>query len=548
MPEQITVGELTARFLEACGVDTAFGVISIHNMPILDAFGRRNTIRFVPSRGEAGAVNMADAFARVRGHLGVAITSTGTAAGNAAGAMVEAQTAGTPVLHLTGQIERAYLDKHWSYIHEANDQPTMLKAISKAFFRVWSPETALGVLQEAVRTALTAPTGPVSVEIPIDVQEALIDIPAHIAPVPLSIAQADPAALDAMAEMLARAKRPLLWAGGGARHAAEEIKALADLGFTVVTSVQGRGVLPEDDTRTLGAFNLSPPVESFYAGCDALLVVGSRLRGNETLKYTLKLPKPMLQIDADPMAHGRGYTADLFLTADAKPALAGLAARLKGKLKVADSFAQDASAARDEAEAQLRKGLGPYEKLVDALQKAVPRDYLWVRDVTVSNSTWGNRMLKLFDPRNGVHALGGGIGMGAAMGVGAAIGSRGRKTVVLSGDGGLMLCVGELATAAQEQADMLLIVMNDRGYGVIRNIQDAKFGGRKYFVDLHTPSFPDLARSLGWRHILLNDIAKAESTIDQAMAESGPRMLEVDMVAIGPYASAFAGPPVRKAS
>uniref|UniRef100_UPI00313783A6 thiamine pyrophosphate-dependent enzyme n=1 Tax=Ferrovibrio terrae TaxID=2594003 RepID=UPI00313783A6 len=201
-----------------------------------------------------------------------------------------------------------------------------------------------------------------------------------------------------------------------------------------------------------------------------------------------------------------------------------------------------------EAEAQLRKGLGPYEKLVDALQKAVPRDYLWVRDVTVSNSTWGNRMLKLFDPRNGVHALGGGIGMGAAMGVGAAIGSRGRKTVVLSGDGGLMLCVGELATAAQEQADMLLIVMNDRGYGVIRNIQDAKFGGRKYFVDLHTPSFPDLARSLGWKHMLLNDIAKADSTIAQAMAESGPRMLEVDMVAIGPYATAFAGPPVRKAS
>jgi acetolactate synthase-1/2/3 large subunit len=548
MSEQITVGELAARFLESCGVDTAFGVISIHNMPILDAFGRRNTIRFVPSRGEAGAVNMADAFARVRGHLGVAITSTGTAAGNAAGAMVEAQTAGTPVLHLTGQIERAYLDKRWSYIHEATDQPTMLKAVSKAFFRVWSPETALGVLQEAVRTALTAPTGPVSVEIPIDVQEALIDLPAHIAPVPLSIAQPDPGALDAMAEVLAKARRPLLWAGGGARHAADEIKALADLGFTVVTSVQGRGVLPEDDARTLGAFNLSPPVENFYAGCDALLVVGSRLRGNETLKYTLKLPKPMLQIDADPQAHGRGYTADLFLAADAKPALAGLAARLKGKLKVADSFARDAKAARNEAEAQLRKGLGPYEKLVDALQKAVPRDYLWVRDVTVSNSTWGNRMLKLFDPRNGVHALGGGIGMGAAMGVGAAIGSRGRKTVVLSGDGGLMLCVGELATAAQEQADMLLIVMNDRGYGVIRNIQDAKFGGRKYFVDLHTPSFPDLARSLGWKHMLLNDIAKADSTIAQAMAESGPRMLEVDMVAIGPYATAFAGPPVRKAS
>src|SRR3546814_539878 len=214
MPEQITVGELTARFLEACGVDTAFGVISIHNMPILDAFGRRNTIRFVPSRGEAGAVNMADAWARVRGQLGVAITSTGTAAGNAAGAMVEAQTAGTPLLHLTGQIERPYLDRRWSYIHEATDQPGMLKAVSKAYFRIWSPETALGVLQEAARVALSAPSGPVSVEIPIDVQEALVDLPASIAPLPLLVGPPDAAALDAFAEILAKAKRPIIWAGG----------------------------------------------------------------------------------------------------------------------------------------------------------------------------------------------------------------------------------------------------------------------------------------------------------------------------------------------
>ncbi|WP_370151851.1 thiamine pyrophosphate-binding protein [Ferrovibrio sp.] len=548
MSEQITVGELTARFLEACGVDTAFGVISIHNMPILDAFGQRNTIRFVPSRGEAGAVCMADAFARVRGGLGVAITSTGTAAGNAAGAMVEAQTAGTPLLHLTGQIERPYLDRRWSYIHEAVDQPGMLKAVSKAFFRVWSPESALGVLQDAVRTALTAPAGPVSVEIPIDVQEALVDVPARIAPLPVAALQPDPKALDAMADLLVRARRPVIWAGGGARHAGAEIRQLADMGFTVVTSVQGRGILPEDDRRTLGAFNISPPVEAFYAGCDAMLVVGSRLRGNETLKYSLRLPRPLLQIDADPQAEGRGYKADCFVAGDARLALAGLVTRLQSRINIEAGFPEAAGKARDEAEKQLRKGLGPYEALVDALQDAVPRDYVWVRDVTVSNSTWGNRLLKLFDARNGVHALGGGIGMGAAMGIGAAVAASGRKTVVLSGDGGLMLNLGELATAAQEQVDLLLIVMNDRGYGVIRNIQDARFGGRKYYVDLHTPAFADLARSLGWRHTLLADPGQAREVFGRVIAETGPRMIEVDMLAIGPYASAFAGPPVRKAS
>ncbi len=111
VPASAVVGDVVAAFLEACGVRIAFGVISIHNMPILDAVARRGAIRFVPSRGEAGAVNMADAGARVTGSLGVAVTSTGTAAGNAAGARVEAQTAGTPLLHLTGQIEVPYLDR-----------------------------------------------------------------------------------------------------------------------------------------------------------------------------------------------------------------------------------------------------------------------------------------------------------------------------------------------------------------------------------------------------------------------------------------------------
>ncbi|MGH7003105.1 MAG: thiamine pyrophosphate-binding protein, partial [Alphaproteobacteria bacterium] len=112
-----TVGDLVAAFLEEAGVTTAFGVISIHNMPILDAFARRNRIRFVPARGEAGALNMADAYARVSGGLGVGITSTGVGAGNAAGSMVEALTAGTPVLHLTGQVELSYIDRGRAYIH-----------------------------------------------------------------------------------------------------------------------------------------------------------------------------------------------------------------------------------------------------------------------------------------------------------------------------------------------------------------------------------------------------------------------------------------------
>ncbi|WP_033941400.1 thiamine pyrophosphate-binding protein, partial [Pseudomonas aeruginosa] len=131
--------------------------------------------------------NMADAYARTSGGLGVCLTSTGTAAGNAAGALVEALTAGTPLLHLTGQIETPYLDRSLAYIHEAPDQLSMLKAISKAAFRVRSVDTAISTLKLAVQTALTAPAGPVSVEIPIDIQSALINLPADLSPLPVPV-------------------------------------------------------------------------------------------------------------------------------------------------------------------------------------------------------------------------------------------------------------------------------------------------------------------------------------------------------------------------
>ena len=542
--QKITVGELVAAFLERCGVACAFGVISIHNMPILDAFGRRGVIRYVPARGEAGALNMADAHARVSGGLGVAVTSTGTAAGNAAGAMVEALTAGTPVLHLTGQIEVPYLDRDLAYIHEAPRQLEMLRAVSKAAFRVWSADDALPVLREAVRTAFTAPAGPVSVEIPIDVQQALIDLPADLDPLPVPVAQPDPAALDALADALATARRPLIWAGGGARGASAEIARLAAMGIGVVTSVQGRGVLPEDHPMYLGAYNLYPAVEAFYQRCDAMLVVGSRLRSNETLTYKLKLPQTLYRIDADARGGNRNYRSRQFVAADARLALAGLADRLQGRMNIDADFATDLARTREAAVKLVRDGLGPYAGLVDALQTAAGRDFVWVRDVTVSNSTWGNRALRINGPRDGVHALGGGIGQGLPMGIGAALAAGKRRTFILCGDGGLQLSLAELSSFVQERPNAVLVVMNDGGYGVIKNIQDALYGGRRHCVEILTPDFAGLARSIGLAH---RRVSRIEDAADALQVE-GPAMVEIDMKAIGPFAAAFAGPPVRKAA
>ncbi len=533
-----TVGEAVVACLERLQVSAAFGVVSIHNMPILDALHRRGRLRFVPARGEAGALSMADAYARARGGLGVAITSTGTAAGNAAGGLVEALAAGTPLLHLTGQIDSPYLDRDLGFLHEARDQLGMLKAVSKAAFRLQSAEETYEVLDRAVKAALTPPTGPVSVEIPIDVQQAQAPPPTAPGLVP---GIATPS-VDALAERLSGARRPLLWLGGGARHAGQAVRKLLDLGFAAVTSVQGRGVMPEDDPRCLGAFALA--CEDFLQSCDALLVAGSRLRSNETLAYRLKLPRPLYRIDAEASRAEHPYPADLFLAGEAGAALEALAQRLSG-LRVDPAFAGDVRAARAAAEAQARAALGPYAALVDELQRLAGHDFIWVRDVTLSNSMWGNRLLRLRGPRDGVHAVGGGIGLGLPMAIGASIGS-GRKTVCLAGDGGLQLSLGELATLVQEKADVLLVLMNDRGYGVIRNVWDAQYGGRRAYTDLHTPDFARLAGALGLEHRRVQKAGEFAPVLREAFARRGPIMVEVDMLAVGPYAAAFAGPPVRK--
>ncbi|WP_296254267.1 MULTISPECIES: thiamine pyrophosphate-binding protein [unclassified Pseudomonas] len=544
---QVTVGAAITAFLEQCDVKAAFGVISIHNMPILDAIAVRGNIRFVMARGEAGATNMADAYARTSGRLGVCLTSTGTAAGNAAGAMVEALTAGTPLLHITGQIETLYLDQDVAYIHEARDQLAMLKAVSKAAFRVRSVETALSTIKLAVQTALTAPTGPVSVEIPIDIQSTFITLPADLAPLQVPVAIPSAEALDQLAERMLHAKRPLLWLGGGARHAGKAVKRLLEMGVGVVTSTQGRGVVNEDDERCLGAFSQSRLVETFMQSCDALLIAGSRLRSNETFKYTLKLPARTMRIDANPAIEGRSYSSDLFVCGDSALALDGLADRLAGRLQANRQFLAELKEVRAKARAALVADLGPYSVMVQQLQNLTGRNFSWVRDVTLSNSIWGNRLLNLYHPQAGVHALGGGIGQGLAMGIGAGIAAAEydarRKVFVLAGDGGFILNLGELATLVQEKANVVIVLMNDQRYGVIRNIQDAIYGARHAYVELHTPDYTQLAESMGIRHGMVSDLKDFGRILENAFSQPGPFLLEVDMLTVGSFATHFAGPP-----
>jgi acetolactate synthase I/II/III large subunit len=541
------VGDLVARFLAEIGVTTVFGVISIHNMPILDAIHRQQRIRFVPARGEAGAMNMADAYARVSNSLGVVITSTGTAAGNSAGGQVEALTAGSPLLHITTQVDRPFMDRDRAAIHDVPRQAAMLQAISKAYYRIWDAHGALGTLMAAASAALSAPRGPVSIELPVDVQRELAAIPKRVSLSRASVVHPT-AQVEALADLVRAAKRPMLWLGGGAREAGAAATELVERGFCAVTSTNGRAVVSEQHPRSLGAFNMTPQAQAIYRRADLMIVVGSRLRGNESLNNQMVLPRPLVQIDAEPSQGGRNYPVDLFIHGEARPVLEELAAMLPKELNVEPGFGHEVSVARASSEGALREQLGPYNVVADALLERVGEGgHPFVRDVTISNSTFGNRYVALAAPNLGVHALGGGIGQGIAMAVGAAMASPDRKTIALIGDGGTMVNLSEFLTAVEEKAEIVFVLMNDKAYGVIRNIQDAQYRSRYAYSALRTPDFAHLAASLGLPHQRIARVEDFAATLDAALAAPGPRLLEVDMVAIGPFGKSFSGPPAGAA-
>jgi acetolactate synthase-1/2/3 large subunit len=533
-----SVGDLVAEFIERCNVDTVFGIVSIHNLPMLDAIGRRNAVRFVMARGETGAAHMADGFARATGGLGVVFSSTGPGAANAVPGLVEARFASSPVLHITGDIATKYSGRDVGAVHGIPDQPGMLGAVSKAAFRVKAANEAFAVLARAASLAMTEPRGPVSVEIPIDLQSAKLPRPGSLdffdLPAPSDMTPSQ-GAMDELSRRVALARRPMLWLGAGARLAGDQVRRLLDLGFGMVTSWAGRGVVPEDHPQNIGSFTGygMPEVLKLYESCDLMLVVGSRLRAHETGDFSIPLPRPLLQIDVDPSANSRSYVNDGFFHGAAGATLQGLLERLDGSMDIDPGFVDEVKATRQAIRDNYRETLGPYRDFPSILRDAVPRDAIWARDITTSNSSWGNRLFPVYGPHDNIYPISAGIGQGLPLGLGAAVGSRGRKTVILTGDGGFHLAIAELWTAVQERLDVIILLMNDRGYGVIRQLQDVMAEGRHFFTDLGGPDIADMAASSGIPHWRIGSDEEFADALAQAVAVTGPSIVEVDIIKVG---------------
>lgn len=540
MASDYTVGDLVAEFLTACGVTTCFGIASVHNIPMLDAIGRRNTIRFMMARGEMGGAHMADGYARVNGGLGVIFSSTGPGAANAVGGIIEARFAGSPVLHITGQSSTRHVDRELGAVHDVYDQLGMMKSVCKSAYRIRSAENAIGVLIRAASDALSAPTGPVSVEVPIDLQRTKITRPAildnFVLPLTPPRTPTD-AELDELAARVIAAKRPLLWLGNGAKKAGSAAKKLLDMGFCMVSSFNGRGTVPDDHPQNLAGMtgNGVPGIIEFYKSVDLCLVVGCRLRGHELSDFSIKIPSNVIQVDSDPSANGRTHESSYFVCGDAKATLEGLVERIEGRLKVEAGYTAEFTELKKASHKEFLGTLGVYASFSEQLRKVLPRDAIWVRDVTQSNTTWGARVFPIYSPEQNVYPVGAGIGQGLQLGIGAAAAAGDRKTVVMTGDGGFFLNVGEIWTPYQEKLDLTVIVMNDRGYGVIKRIQDATQGGRRFFADLYGPDLGKLAALSDIPFFKCTSADTFGETVAKALAIKGLTLVEVDMTAVGEF-------------
>jgi acetolactate synthase I/II/III large subunit len=533
---EFTVADAIVKELLQAGVEAVFGIVSIHNMPIYDAILRDGNIRTVTARGESGAVNMADAYARATGKLGVVITSTGSGAGNGAGSLSETWNSGTPVLHITGEVDSNYIGTDQRYIHEAKDQLKMMEGVNKAAYLLKRPKQIIPFMRKAIKEALTVPTGPVTVSIPTNFQAQIIPNN-HL--IEMEALQNQEVKLNIPADVVERialAKRPIIWAGNGviASGASEELRKLVNkIKPGVVTSESGKGSIPENHPLCIGNFAFFPQVEELLKKSDLLISVGVRFRGSETNGWTLPVPENHINIDLNPNAFNRNFDTLYTLNGDAKAVLQEINSLLANKEIHPDAdYVDEVKSVRQAVRDDLRSQIGPYGEVADIMREQLPENTVLVTDVTIPGYTWVNKLFDIYEPRDYLYMTGGGIGQGLPMAIGAKIGQPDKNVVLIAGDGGFMVNSSEMISAIQEDAPIIILLFDDGGYGILRYYQEAAYG-RRISVDLKNPDFVMLAKSMGFESEKVRSIEEFKAGLANAIGSKKPYMVVVDVEAVG---------------
>jgi acetolactate synthase-1/2/3 large subunit len=532
-----TGGAWVVEALRAEGVRHVFGIPGVHNLPIYDALLAQSDIAHVLARHEQGAAFMADGYARASGAPGVVIVTTGPGATNVLTPLAESYAGSVPVVTVMSDVASDLLGRDLGSLHEVPNQIDCFRPVSR-----WAEVVAEGrAIPTSVAGAFdllrTGRPGPVSLSIPNDVLFARTEAtvrteragrrpPCH----PAEVAEA--------ARLLARAERPLLVAGGGvvSAEAGTELRDVARrLGAPVITTVMGRGAIPETDPLWLGVLPNRRATEVPLRAADVVLAVGCRFAARSTKGLLLNLEfaphQALIHLDLDPAVIGKMFKPTLGIVGDARDGLSRLSAALGSG---APSRGWDPVQVAGWREATGERYTPALAEFIRTLRAGVPADGIVVNDQTGVNY-WMEWKFPVLAPRTFLYPVGSAtLGYAVPAAIGARIAHPGRAVVAVVGDGGFMFSVNELATAVKYRLPIAVLVMNDDRYGAIEWLQKTMFG-RAGEADLVNPDFPALARAFGARGETLPSVAALPDALATAFRADRPTVLELRLPVEPPW-------------
>ncbi|MGW0545861.1 thiamine pyrophosphate-binding protein [Streptomyces altiplanensis] len=491
-------GDLVVETLQGLGATTVFGLPGQHALGMFDAL-RRSSLSYVGLRVENNAGFAADAYGRITGEAAPLLLSTGPGALTSLAALQEAAAASAPVLAISSQVPSAGIGggRH-GYLHELRDQKASFRDIVKSVHTVRTASQIPSAIAEAWESALTAPHGPVWIEIPQDVLLARTSLPVVTAmdATPRELPPR-PELTAVAAHLLSTAARPAIIAGGGVvrSDASGKLLALAEkLDAPVVTTFGGKGAFPWTHPLSLQSWLEDRHTTDFLEDADVLLVVGSGLGELSSNYHTFEPRGRVVQIDADLGKLESNHPA-LGIHADARLALSALLETVEdredgtARERVSDVLAK----VRERIASQ---DLPLEQQLLASVREALP---------DASPSFWDMTILaywawSAFDPRhpNTMHSAqgAGGLGYGFPAALGAAAADPTRPVLAVSGDGGAMYSIAELATARQHNLPVTWLIVDDGGYGILREYMTDAFD-EATGTELSRPDFVALAESFG---------------------------------------------------
>ena len=533
---KMTGGDIAVRALEDEGIQFTFGIPGTHNIELYDSLARSARVRPLLVTDEQSASFMADGYARSSGKLAAVNLVPGAGLTHAMSGITEAFLDGVPMLVLSCGI-RLHTTKGYQ-LHDV-DQMAIARPVTKAQFRPVQGSEIYATIRRACRLALTPPFGPVMVEIPVDHyltrhEPGFETAPEASAPLPAP----RPEQLDELRALLARSRRPLLYLGAGAAGAGPDLVALAEcLEAPVATSIQGKGVFPEDHPLWLwcGFGEAAPPfVQKIAAGCDLTLAIGCRFSEVGTAGYGVEPRGPLVHVDIDPAVLNRNFPAKLPIVSDAAAFVSGLLPSLTPRGPdpgLRESIrAGHAEVWKEWSEAQDTGRVSP-PHLLKTLQAVVGPDAVYSTDS--GNGTFlAMECLRLKNQRSFLAPVDYScMGYSLPAALGAALACPGRPVVALPGDGAFLMTGLELLTAAQNQLPVMVFVLRDRELAQIAQFQQTALD-RKTCSELPGYDLAALCRGVGVECLALDNNAQAVDVVRKVLAMAQSRRPVVVDVAI----------------